>query len=85
MVNHWQLQQAKQRFSELVRAVEAHGPQFVTRHGREVVVVVEVEEFHRLRGNSPDFKAFLLSAPDLDALEIQRSRAAAPTISVDTA
>lgn len=34
----WQLQEAKQRFSELVRKAESEGPQVVTRNGREVVV-----------------------------------------------
>jgi prevent-host-death family protein len=37
---HWQLQEAKQRFSEVVRSAEAEGPQFVTRHGDEVAVVL---------------------------------------------
>ena len=35
----WQLQEAKQKFSELVRRTLEEGPQVVTRHGEEVVVV----------------------------------------------
>ncbi|MET0236718.1 MAG: type II toxin-antitoxin system prevent-host-death family antitoxin [Kibdelosporangium sp.] len=31
MQGHWQLQEAKQRFSELIRSVATDGPQFVTR------------------------------------------------------
>jgi len=71
----WQLQEAKQRFSEVVRRASDEGPQVVTRHGREVVVVVDAEDFERLTGARPrrDFKQFLRSAPDLDALEIERS------------
>ncbi len=37
---NWQVQEAKQRFSELVRRTLEEGPQVVTRHGEEVVVVV---------------------------------------------
>jgi prevent-host-death family protein len=48
---HWLLQDAKARFSELVRRVRSEGPQHVTVHGREEVVVVTVEEFHRLKGD----------------------------------
>jgi prevent-host-death family protein len=70
----WQLQEAKQRFSELVRQARAHGPQVVTRHGEEVAVVVSVEEYRRLTDDQPSFKEFLLAAPDLDALELSRSR-----------
>ena len=44
----WQLQEAKQRFSELVRRAQKEGPQVVTRHGEEVVVVVPAEEFRRM-------------------------------------
>lgn len=62
----WQLQEAKQRFSEVVRRSEDEGPQVVTRHGREVAVVVSADEYRRLarRGaRKRDFKHFLLSPP----------------------
>jgi prevent-host-death family protein len=70
----WQLQDAKQRFSELVRRAVEEGPQTVTRRGEEVVVVVPAEEWRRVSGGGPDFKGFLLSGPDLGALEIGRRR-----------
>jgi prevent-host-death family protein len=71
MYGHWQLQEAKQRFSELIRSVEAEGPQFVTRHGEEVAVVVSIAEYRHLRNEGEGFKTFLQSAPDVD-LEISR-------------
>jgi prevent-host-death family protein len=70
----WQLQEAKQRLSEVVRKALEEGPQVVTRHGRDAVVVVALDEFERLKGEQPDFKAFLRSGPDLDELEIERDR-----------
>lgn len=70
----WQLQEAKQRFSELVRRAESEGPQVVTRHGEEVVVVVPTEEWRRLVGPKKDFKEFLMSAPDFDALDLRRPK-----------
>lgn len=69
---HWQVQEAKQRFSEMVRQAHDDGPQVVTRHGEEVAVVIGIEEYRRLTGSKPDFKDFLLSAPDLAALDIRR-------------
>ena len=68
----WQLQEAKQRFSELVRRAEAEGPQIVTRNGREVVVVVAAAEFERTRKPKMDFKEFLMSGPDFELLDIER-------------
>jgi prevent-host-death family protein len=44
------LQDAKARFSELVRRVRSEGPQHVTVHGRDEVVVISAEEFRRLKG-----------------------------------
>lgn len=47
----WLLQDAKARFSELVRKVRSEGPQHVTVHGRDEVVVISAEEFRRLKGD----------------------------------
>ncbi len=70
----WQLQEAKQRFSELVRRTLEEGPQVVTRHGEDVVVVVPAEEFRRMSGEKPNFKEFLLSGPDLSVLDLERPK-----------
>lgn len=50
MPGRWVLHDAKARFSELVRRVRTEGPQHVTIHGRDEVVVIAAEEFRRLRG-----------------------------------
>jgi len=47
---HWALQDAKARFSEVVRKAKTEGPQQITVHGREEVVVVSVEEYRRIKG-----------------------------------
>ena len=48
---YWPLQHAKARFSELVRKARSEGPQHVTIHGRDEVVIVAAEEFRRLSGD----------------------------------
>ena len=45
----WRLQDAKARLSEVVRQARERGPQRVTLHGRDAVVVVGAEEFDRLQ------------------------------------
>jgi len=47
---YWRLQDAKARFSELVRRARSEGPQHVTVHGRDEVVVIAADEFRRLQG-----------------------------------
>lgn len=69
----WQLQEAKQRFSEVVNRALGEGPQVVTRHGREVVVILAADEFHRLADDRQDFKEFLMAGPDLAELDVARS------------
>lgn len=44
----WQLQTAKARFSELFRRARSEGPQWVTRQGKEAVVVLPAEDYERL-------------------------------------
>jgi prevent-host-death family protein len=46
----WALQDAKARFSEVVRKAKSEGPQRITVHGREEVVVVSVKEYQRAKG-----------------------------------
>jgi prevent-host-death family protein len=46
----WPLQHAKARFSELVRKAQAEGPQHVTVHGRDSVVVLSEDDYARLAG-----------------------------------
>lgn len=69
----WQLQAAKQQFSELVQRALQDGPQVVTKRGKEAVVVVSVEEYRRLRHEQPSLLEFLRSGPDLDALGLDRA------------
>lgn len=76
----WQVQEAKQQFSALVRRAIDEGPQVVTRHGEEVVVVLSAQAYRRLTGAVPDFATFLLNAPDLSQLDLERARDRAPVV-----
>ena len=69
----WQLQNAKQRFSEVVDRALTEGPQWVTRRGRAVVVVLAIDAYRRLSEGEHDFKQFLTGAPDFELLELERS------------
>ena len=54
----WQLQDAKNRLSELVRKAREEGPQVITLHGRDAVVVMSANEFGKIsrpRGSLVDF------------------------------
>jgi len=44
-MSYWQLQTAKQRFSEVIRAVEDGEPQFITKNGKEVAAIIGMDEY----------------------------------------
>jgi prevent-host-death family protein len=62
----WSVQDAKNRFSEVVEAARRM-PQTVTKHGKPAVVVVDVAEYERLRrlerAQAPSFADMLLAMP----------------------
>jgi len=73
----WSVQDAKNRFSEVVEAARRE-PQTVTKHGKPAVVVVAVQEYERLRGaeraKAPSFAELLLAIPQ-DGGEFPRLKA----------
>ena len=74
----WQVQTAKARFSELFRRARAEGPQYVTRQGKEAVVVVPAEEFERLTGRTRQPRSLVefFAASPLAGTEVDLKRKA---------
>ena len=68
----WQVQDAKQRFSELIRRAHSDGPQVVTRHGEEIAVVIDIADYRRLKGQTAEFKDYLRAGPGFDDLDLDR-------------
>lgn len=58
-MSSWQLQEAKQQFSEVVRRTLDEGAQVVTRNGVEVVAVVPIAEWRAAQGTPDDFHRWL--------------------------
>ncbi len=74
---HWLLQDAKARFSELVRRVHTDGPQRVTVRGRGEVVIISAEEYRRLRGD-PTGEVLIAAMQESPHREIDLEPARAP-------
>ena len=62
----WQVQEAKDHFSEVIDRALTEGPQTVTRHGKPVVRVVAVSEGDAEVPADDGFLEFLLSAPKVE-------------------
>ncbi len=72
----WKLEDAKARFSELVRRANSEGPQTVTVRGREAVVVLSAEQYGKLQPPSADRLPLVefLESLDLEGLDLTRER-----------
>ncbi|MBW1800009.1 MAG: type II toxin-antitoxin system Phd/YefM family antitoxin [Deltaproteobacteria bacterium] len=62
-MKQWQLQDAKNRFSEVVDKALKQGPQIVTRRGREAVVIMSVEEYRQLTRTETNLVDFFRKSP----------------------
>lgn len=72
--NVWTLQDAKNRFSEVVREALENGPQTVTRRGEDTVVIVSAQEFAQLRKPTSVLEFFRNSPLVGVDLDLERDR-----------
>jgi antitoxin Phd len=69
----WQLQEAKNRFSEVINKALSEGPQTVTRHGEEIVVILSKAEYNRLQKSQTGLLEFFRQSP-LVGVELDMER-----------
>ena len=74
----WQVQEAKARLSELMRAAAEHGPQTITIRGIRATVVLSADAYDRLSRAKPSLARFLRDSPLAGVdLDLQRDRSPA--------
>jgi len=70
MMEHWQLQDAKNRFSEVVQKALKNGPQMITRRGIKTAVIMSVKDYQKLTRPKKNIVDFFSKSPvqgvDLD-------------------
>jgi prevent-host-death family protein len=76
MHSEWQLQEAKNNLSQLIKQATTGDPQVVTVHGKPTAVVVSADEYARLMRPRRGKLSSALLRPDIagDDLDITRSR-----------
>jgi len=73
--NTWQLQEAKNKFSSLVEKARQYGPQIVTKHGEDVVVILDIVEYKKIITPRTKIIDFFKKSPFNDiGLEIKRRK-----------
>ncbi len=72
----WKLEDAKAKFSEVVRRAHDHGPQYITVRGKPTVAIVDIAELERWMPAPPDKIPLVdfLEGLDLKGLDLDRER-----------
>jgi len=70
VIRSWQLQEAKNKFSQVVENAVSDGPQIITKHGVEVAIVISFAEYQKMITSKGKVSEFFRDSPlagiDLD-------------------
>ena len=69
----WQLQEAKNKFSEVVDQAVKNGPQEITRHGKKTAVILSMKDYRALIGRKGNLADFFRDSP-LREITIERNK-----------
>ena len=77
MKRTWQLQEAKNKLSQVVDDAISDGPQIITRRGIEVVIVIAYEQFKKMAASEEKLSDFFSNSPLAgEELDLSRDRSA---------
>lgn len=77
-MQRWQLQEAKARFSELIKTAQVDGPQEISVRGEATAVVLSIADYNKLVHSKPDFVSFIRNSPLAGVnLELERDQSPA--------
>lgn len=81
----WPLQDAKNRFSEVVQRARRDGPQTVTLRGERAAIVLSAADYDALTDRRPTLVDALLAGPPFDdeLAEAVNARATSPSRAID--
>ena len=59
----WQLQDAKNKLSEVIEQALKQGPQLITRRGEKAVIVLSYKEYTRMKQSQTKLSEFFRASP----------------------
>ncbi len=75
MAQTWQLQEAKNKFSEVIEEAISHGPQIITKRGVEAAVVLSYTDYRKLTFTQKKLSEFFRESPLFDVdIELTRDK-----------
>lgn len=82
MNNVWQIQDAKNKLSEVIQLALSQGPQLITRHGEKTVVMVSYTEYEKLRKSQGKLSEFFHASPLAD-IDLSRDQSPARSTGIE--
>lgn len=73
MTKQWQLQEAKNKLSQVIKNAVNEGPQIITLRGKQTVVLLSISEYHKLSKPKTDIVDFFQNSP-LKGIELDLDR-----------
>ncbi|MGL5836512.1 MAG: type II toxin-antitoxin system Phd/YefM family antitoxin [Waterburya sp.] len=83
MLNQWQLQEAKNKFSQVVKQAQQGKPQYITVHGKPTAVVVSIEDYQKLNLSQTSLSEALMTPIIEQDLDFSRSQDTGRDITFD--
>jgi antitoxin Phd len=77
MVREWQLQEAKNKLSEVVEEALRQGPQIITKRGKQTAVVLSYADYCKMLLNQKKLSDFFRESP-LVGIDLDLSRDQSP-------
>jgi prevent-host-death family protein len=74
MFDRWQLQEAKNKFSQIIKQAQQGKPQYVTVRGKPAVVILAVEDYQRLNQQQTKLSKALLFPLLDEEIDLSRDR-----------
>ncbi len=59
----WQLQDAKNKLSEVIERALKHGPQLITRRGEKTVIIMSYKEYTQMKKSQAKLSEFFRASP----------------------
>lgn len=69
----WQIQEAKNKFSEVIEQAIRNGPQDITRHGKKTAVLLSMKDYRSLIGRKGNLADFFRNSP-LGEITLERNK-----------
>ena len=74
MLNQWQLQEAKNKFSQVIKQAQQGNPQYITVHGKPTAVIVSIEDDQKLNHPQTSLSEALMIPLIEQDLDLSRDR-----------